>query len=311
MTEFSIELVRPEDRPWLEPMTFPAYCHLLDLARTSRHPEQGDPHEVDPLGLVVRSGERIVGLILAELPVEPSRPAQVLSLLIDADFRRQGLGSRLLAALEAEVARRRGGRLGAVYSAGGAESVGLERIFEKNGWSEPRPRTLSVRFGREAGLGAAAFAPERMRRQGRDLEIFPWSSLDPDERQALIRSHEEKPWVTPALEAWRFDRLAPDPTSVGARYQGQVVGWVINHRVHRTVRFTCSFMRKDLSRLGKIVPLYRAAIARVPDDCDCSFVTPYSHPEMIGFIERWIAPIASSVRQTRSRYKDLEGGSSP
>ena len=46
-------------------------------------------------------------------------------------------------------------------------------------------------------------------------------------------------------------------SSLGLRYRGEVVGWVINHRMdERTVRFTCSFMRRDLARRAAILALY-------------------------------------------------------
>ena len=41
---------------------------------------------------------------------------------------------------------------------------------------------------------------------------------------------------------------------------------MINHVVAPgTVRFTCSFLRKDLSRRGRIVPLYRESLRRLAE----------------------------------------------
>ncbi len=110
------------------------------------------------------------------------------------------------------------------------------------------------------------------------------------------------------LVPWQFDRGGFDPSSVGARYRGRVVGWVITHRASfDTVRFTCSFMRKDLSRRGRILPLYAAALERLrATPCRlCTFVTPYSYTGMVEFIRRRLVPISSFVGETREVRKPL------
>ena len=88
--------------------------------------------------------------------------------------------------------------------------------------------------------------------------------------------------------------------------KANVVGWVINHVVAPgTVRFTCSFLRKDLSRRGRIVPLYRESLRRLAEGGveRATFVTPVIYPNMVRFILRWIAPIAEFVGETRGSAK--------
>ena len=121
------------------------------------------------------------------------------------------------------------------------------------------------------------------------------------------------PWITPALAPWRFEGAGFDPvSSIGARLPaakgGDVIGWVINHVVAPgTVRFTCSFLRKDVSRRGRIVPLYHESLQRLAAAGveRATFVTPVLYPNMIRFILRWIAPIADFVGETRGSAKRL------
>jgi len=310
-------------------MTFPAYRRLLALERTSRHPEQGDRRQIDPLALAAWRGGEPVGLLLAELPVEGEK-AEVLSVYVRPAVRGQGIASALVAEVENLLRAGRFAEIVAVYTAGKPpfgergrslasepapgqrlgpremdekpEIAYLERIFVRRGWSPPEPRTLSVRFTPEAAMAAPLFAEKRRRVLARDLEIFPWSELQPAEHREMKRSNDRRRWIEPALEPWRFDRFGFDPSSVGARYRGRVVGWVINHRVsEEVVRFTCSFMRKDLSRRGRILPLYHAVLERLqPTPCRlCTFVTPFSYPGMVGLIRRWIVPFACFVGETR------------
>lgn len=313
MTE-SVEITTLEagtSDPRLAAMTFPIYRSLLDLAPASRHPEQGDTRRIQPVAVVARAGGEPVGLALGELPVDSGPAPELLSLFVAAEARRTGIGSALVAAFEQEVARRGFGELAAVYTAGKPSIAAVERIFARRGWEEPRPRTLSVRFPPEAALASDLFSERRMRALGAGLELVPWVELGAEERAEIRRSHERAPWITPALAPWRFEAAGFDPvSSIGARYRGEVVGWVINHVVDpRTVRFTCSFMRKDISRRGRIVPLYRASLERlaaagVPR---ATFITPVVYPNMIRFIRRWIEPIAEFVGETRGTRKQLGG----
>jgi hypothetical protein len=83
-----------------------------------------------------------------------------------------------------------------------------------------------------------------------------------------------------------------------------------NHRAATDiVRFTCSFMQKGLSGRGRILPLYRASLERLPHTCRLStFVTPFSYPHMIRLIQRWMAPVAERVTETRGVSKALGAG---
>lgn len=308
MPEIRVLRTAPPAAAGLAGMTFPAYRRLLALERSVRHPEQGDRRPIDPLAVAAWEGGCAVGLALAELPVADRRPSELLSVFVQPSHRRRGLAGALVAAVE-QAARERGfTELRAVYTAGGEATGYLERVFARRRWSEPRARTLSVRFTPEAARRSAMFEHRRTAALARDLEIFPWSDLSEEERRELRASDTETPWITPALRPWRFDRLPLHPSSVGARRRGEVVGWVLNHAAAPgVVRFTASFMHKGLSRRGRILPLYAASLDRlVGTDCRlCTFVTPVGYTGMNRLVRRWIAPFALFVGETRGTSIDL------
>ncbi len=325
MSRIELERLTAPVPSTFERMTFPIYRRLLALERTSRHPEQGDERQIQPLGIAVRCDGDPAGLILAELPVDEaavpgscapddedadSRAVQVLSVFVEPSRRRQGLATALFAELEGQAAELGFADLAAVYTTGKPAIGHLERIFAHRGWSPPKPRTASVRFALEAGLASDLVADERrLAVLSRGLEIFPWSELEPEERQELKRSQSEEPWIAPGLVPWHFDRHGYDPSSVGGRFRGRVVGWAINHRIAPdSVRFTCSFMRGDLSRRGRILPLYAAALRRLEGTACrwCTFVTPYSFGPMVEFIRRRLAPIATALGETRESRRSLD-----
>ncbi len=314
--EVEIELLTPptpQQAPELEAMTFPVYRPLLTLAPTVRHPEQGDAKPIRPIALVARAKGEPVGLVLGELPLSVRGGAEVLSLFVVPEWRSRGVGRALVARLEAEVAEQGQAELTAVYTTGKPSIAAFERILWKRGWQAPEARTLSVRFTPQTALGAEVFEERRMAAIAAGLELFSWADLSADEKGAIRASHERAPWITPLLAPWRFEGAELDPiSSVGARKGGEVVGWVLNHRVAPgLVRFTCSFMRKNLSRRGRIVPLYRESLRRLAaTDCRlCTFVTPVEYEGMIGFIQRWIVPVAEFLAETRGSRKRLDLGS--
>lgn len=309
MTRIDIQPLTAPGENALAAMTFPVYRPLLDLVPTSRHPEQGDPRRIQPIGCVARAGAQPVGLVLGELPLDPGAAPEMLSLFVIPELRRNGIGRALVAALEAETARRGFDSLATVYTVGKPGIAAFERILWQQGWQAPTARTVSVRFPPASALASELFSERRMKALSRGLELFPWHLLGAEERIRIRTDDEDHPWITPALAFWRFEGAGFDPvSSIGARLHGEVVGWVLNHEVQPgVVRFTCSFMRKEISRRGRIIPLYQESLrCLVETGCRrATFVTPVIYPNMIRFIHRWLVPIAEFVGETRGSRKSL------
>jgi GNAT superfamily N-acetyltransferase len=306
--DFQIDDLRRTDELSCEKMTFPAYRHLLTLEPTFRLPGEAEQRPVRAFGVVGRYGDRPVGLALAEMPTREADGApELLSLFVEPPHRREGLATALVEAVEDGLRDRGFDLVEAVYMTGKAAVAAVERIFETRGWQAPELRTITVKFTMQEALSTPWYG--RMGLLPAGAEIFAWKDLTPAERQQLVESNERSPWIANSLQPWRHDTIGFDPvSSVGLRYRGEVVGWVINHRVDaRTVRFTCSFMRKDLSRRARIVPLYSEALRRLSEaGCEfCTFVTPTVYPGMLEFIRRHCAPYASFTGETRGTRKRL------
>lgn len=288
-------------------MTFPAYRHLLALEPALRLPAEAAQRQVQPVALVARAGERPIGLALAEVAVRrQDGSAELLSLFVEREHRQQGVATALLAAIEDDLRRRGEDAVEAVYMTGKPSIVAIERLFEKGGWERPTLRSVTVKFTIAEALSTPWYgrfpAPE-------GGEVFSWKDLTPAERQQIVDSNDRAPWIPVSLQPWRHDQVKFDEvSSVGLRYHGEVVGWVINHRVdERTVRFTCSFMRRDLARRARILTLYSEAVRRLSETgCQaCTFITPTVYPEMVQFIHKHMAPYASFTGETRGTRKTL------
>jgi hypothetical protein len=187
-------------------------------------------------------------------------------------------------------------------------TAAIERIFQKCGWGGPVTRALAVRFTPEAASRTPWFRRVALPRG--DFEIFPWTELNYDERESIKSSHEQTAWIARGLEPWKHDYYGFDPiSSLGLRHHGTVAGWVINHRVSvGCVRFTCSFIRTDLSRRGRILPLYTESIVRLSQAGigECSLVTPIEYSQMAQFLRRRCAGAVHFFAETRASAKLLQ-----
>jgi type 2 lantibiotic biosynthesis protein LanM len=293
--------------PAFQAMTFPAYRHLLPSQPSPRHPDQGDTRVIQPFGIAAWRGAAPVGLALAETPLYDGSAPELLSLFVTPALRGKGIATALVKRLEDELAARGFGEVTAVYMTGRPAITAVERVLGKRGWSAPVQRSVTVRFTPEEAETTPWFG--RVSLGTDDFEIFPWSELGPEEREALIESHRAAPWIREGLEFWRHDSYGFDTvSSLGVRYRGSVVGWVINHRIAAdTVRFTCSFVRDDLGRRGRILPLYTESISRLKAaGCRiCTFVTPAFYEDMIKFVNRRCRRWVSFVEETRGSTKAL------
>jgi hypothetical protein len=138
--------------------------------------------------------------------------------------------------------------------------------------------------------------------------IFPWLEITQEERQAIQHQQETQPWIPEDLIPFQYEKHLEPITSLGLRYQGQVVGWMINHRLSPdTIRYTCSFVRKDLQKMGRIISLYAEA-AKLQVQAKISNViwtVPVAHESMVNFVKHRWAPYLASVGETKGTFKFL------
>lgn len=304
------EGLAPPVDPRLARMTFPAYRRLLDLGRAQRHPGMAGQPWVKPLALGAWAFGEPAALALAEIPEGQSARAEILSLFVAAEHRGRGLGGALLAAAERALARMGVEEVQGVYMTGQPGQPALERLLIRAGWSAPETRQLTMRFTPEGARRMEWFGRYPF---GDGFEVFPWKDLTDEEREGLRASQRATGWIKPDLEPWRHDAYGFEPvSSIGIRLDGEIVGWVINHALdERTVRFTCSFIRKDLGRRGKIVPAYTEAVRRLSEGTsfvECSLTVPVRHGGMSAFVLRRCAPHALFIGETRGTAKRLAAG---
>jgi GNAT superfamily N-acetyltransferase len=281
-------------------MVFPAYRPVL--AQVGGADDKGNRF----FARRATANGRPIGLALGGIAGDGAT-AELLSVYVVPDARNVGVATELLRGLESDLRRGGAKKMSGTYMTSNPTIPALEKVFAKLGFDAPERRTVAVRFTPEEARKTPWYSRAKIPEGG---TIFPWTELTAEEREALQRSQAERRWIHPDLEPWRFDEGFDPISSVGLRMpNGEVVGWVINHRIApEAVRYTVSFIRDDLARRGGIFCLYVASIERLDGTgIYGTFVTAAQFPSMQRFVLRRCAPYITFCGETRGVSKTLDG----
>lgn len=285
----------------LQHMTFPTYRNLLK-------PEATFDFEVIPIAAIVDSN--VVGLALTAMPVNEgdTRDPSLLSVFVDPQYRNRGVGTHLVAACGATVAQKGGKKVATKYVDSKPGIKHFERIIAKCGWDDPISRMLVIKCSQKVLEEKAPWL--RRRKLSPKFEVIDWVDVTEEQREEIKRSHAEEKWIAEDLVPFDHEKNLDKRTSVALALHGKIVGWVINHMVSEdTVRFTCSFVRKDLQRLGRVFILYQAASDRMDKHGIpfCMWTVPTHHPGMYQFAQKAMVPFSISSHESRGAIWNLPG----
>lgn len=246
-----------------------------------------------------------VGLVLAEICPD-GRSAEVLSIYVKPAHRQKGVGTALIARLTAELSLRGCVNARLVYTTGQPTTPALERLLQKHNWTSPQPRMLVCK----TSLDRIFQAPWMQRSTlPASYQICRWAEVTAAERLDIQQRQASCPWIPSDLVPFQHEQNLEPLNSLGLRYQGQVVGWVITHRLAPdTIRYTCSFVREDLQKMGRIIPLYVNAI-RTQHQANIAqgiWTVPFCHTAMIQFVKKRMSSYLNSLEETRSCFRLLE-----
>lgn len=275
--------------PPFRAMTFPKFQAMLQSVGLGRQ----------TIAIGASENHQPVGLILAEIQAQS---AKILSLFVKTEYRNQGIATRLVDRIEQALISLGCQETYLVYAAGKRTTKALERVLEKCGWANPEPRMLICRCSSQA----MQYAPWVQRAVlPRSFEIFPWAELTLADRAALLSAE----WYPSSLSPFEYEPSMEPLNSLGLRYQGEVVGWMITQRpCFDTVCYSCSYIHPDLQQRGRIIPLYAESIKRHctrPDIPNSSWVVPYIYAGMVQFVKHRMADYITSMDEFRRSTKTL------
>lgn len=251
----------------------------LDIQRI-----EGAPFEVL---LVATVDGREAGVLIAERRGELAR---LMSVVVEANLRRRGVATGLLAALRSHLAGTEVRRVDAMYG-GGPDADVVNGLLRKAGFTWPVSSMM-------VGVGTERILDGRWSR-ARPLpedRIEAWTDLAA-EAEATLRPAQ---WFPDALGP--FPEAPVEPlSSVGLVVQGAVVGWCLTHRLDvKTVRYSRLYVHPAHRRGRRGVALLAEAIRRqraagIPYG---RFGVRTDNAGMLRFAERWLVPHLASWQET-------------
>ena len=295
--EFEIEPLVGLNVGRFAPLTFPAYREFLIHEIKNPSPDVyalGASRHHQPAGLLLAGDLEALGPTIRSIYVVP-------------DCRRLGIGAQLLWRAEKEARARNWSSLRGAFMEGPDALEGLRGLLAHSGWREPDLRTRLYKLSRRKIKEARWL--RRRRPLPADFEYFRWTELRPEERAKLIRVHQDTGWPKRDVFPFRYGEQFDEESSFGLRFQGDVVGWAVNHKLSSdTIRFTCSYLREDLQTLGRLVEVYAQSIDRILRHTHYDyavFTVPVEYPAMIRFAERHLAPYAVGTKRSFGSVKAM------
>jgi GNAT superfamily N-acetyltransferase len=295
---YRVRAVEPAESTLLSALTFPYYDRLLRTV--------GSEPRTLALGAYLLG--RPVGLVLGEGGGAGPSVGTIRSIAVSPQYRRQGLGTALLACAEDLLLQLGCGVANMEWFADGPANTALEGLLRKRMWLPPKPYSLLC----EADLDTMVRGPWMSLHLPPDFEVFSWANLTHQDRTDMLARQFTEPWFPELLSPFPFGGAIEPVTSIGLRYRGDVVGWAITTHIRPDkVRFCVLFVREDLRFRGTALALLAHSIRRAETLSIRSWVfdVAFDNTPMLRFVRRSMAPFLRSIRVNVSSRKMLAEGS--
>jgi predicted GNAT family acetyltransferase len=265
-------------------MTFPGLQYLLEKTKS----------EEAIFAYTVSYLNQPVGLGIGEID-QHKDSAEILSLFVESGHRNRGVATQLLQYIERKMKTKGCHHMSINYLSGKPTTPALERVLQKCFWAEPQVDEIICKGHIDSGIRMPWVKKEDY--FDNSYEIFPWSSITEEE---IISIQAQKDDIPHDLYPLQYMGNMEGLNSIGLRYRGDVIGWLISHRIAPdTIRFTCSYIRQDLQKIGRNLGLMAEGIkrqykARVPY---IIWTTPMHHQGMVEFTKRRISPFLVYLKE--------------
>lgn len=137
------------------------------------------------------------------------------------------LARQLLEKLQIAAKHEGGGYFVCNYSLEDPETPALQKVLAACGWKLDQPFSVECLYNSYTFNPPWIHIPYKL---PSSMKEFAWSELTEQDRQQII--HDEHRGVIPlAVLPFRQEHLIEPLNSLGLRYEGRVVGWIITHRI--------------------------------------------------------------------------------
>ncbi|GAB5522064.1 MAG: hypothetical protein RhofKO_43150 [Rhodothermales bacterium] len=288
---------------WLPSATVAASYDAQTFPRFSKRLALHAVHDPVLMVMAVAHGKPLAAIVAEHAP--DATEGRLLSCWVRPDHRRQGLGTALLLRVEALLAERGCTLLEAPYRSNWAGTIAFEHMMHRQGWAPPRcaqvlcinhdlPCLLQTRWLQRATLPPG-------------IEVFPWADLTAAEAETITRTQDADAWFDNVLTPFQLEHLLEPTTSFGLRQAGEVIGWIVRHRLRPDMLQCTALVVRDRAPYGCGLALLRHSIAAqvnlgVPN---ASYMIDANNRKMLAFMRRRLAPYGMTEAENRIGQKVL------
>jgi GNAT superfamily N-acetyltransferase len=246
---------RLSESVWLAALGNP-YSELLFPPPLSQ--TQGKPLNEPLSGVVALHDEKPIGLILCEPGNAES--ARIICWSVLPAFRNKGIGNSLLEYLEHTLLKRGKRNLILTFRSDLPAFKVIEKVLNRRCWSTPRIELKLYKVTAKSFNEPAWFSRVKL---AHGCTLFPWRELSGDDRAAIIEKQKKTGWYPRELTPFQEESKIEWSNSLGLRQHGEVVGWLITHRVAPDViQYTSLFVSHAQRSLAGGLPLIVESIRR-------------------------------------------------
>ncbi|MFA6914777.1 MAG: GNAT family N-acetyltransferase [Parachlamydiales bacterium] len=284
---------RPEQ---LTPAKRQEYAALLESKLSSRLFTGRNPMGIksgELLLLGAYAEDRLIGCLSYSV-YKGLFAADLLYISVLPEFRQQGIGLSLLNFLKEDLIQRNVHVCWAMYIKEDPFTSTLQDLFAKTGWGEPHHEI--IRLFLDAWEYVSPYSSYPL---PKGCEIFKWTDLTDDERATLKFKDQQRSFpehVSPFSTKYAIEPL----NSLGIRCEGEIIAWLITHRVNKeTIRFSVFYVSPEYRRTACFLELGNIAIAAQHNSpiqwamCEINFTQ--GHSTWRRFAMRELAPHAKKI----------------
>jgi len=242
-------------------------------------------------------GQELVGMAIADIQ---ANFAEVISLFVSENHRQRGIATQLVAGMEQGLTQ---GKIKLVqfgYRSNWQSVAIIERILQKQAWATPVIARIvcksDARIAQAPWLHKYKLPPK--------FTIFPWSELTTSEKKKLQKAS----WYPKNLTPFQEENKLEYANSLGMRYGGEVVGWIVTHRTApHTIQYTSLFVKQQFQPFGRAIFLLAESIKLqlANGTPNYVFMVDMDHQQMMRFVERRLKPFLTSIVEYRGCFKEL------
>lgn len=230
--------------PYLS-FTFPYYREQIEQG-----PQQGK-------WIAIGAAEHTtpVGLALAAIDGDCGN---LVSLYVNPQQRRQKVGTRLMEALEEAIQEMGCRSLSLNYTTKRATAANLESILTQLNWPLPTCQMFFCEYDMLA-LQHPPFA--EFQPLAHPFTLFPFDAIT-DAEKTWIQDHCGTLFPR-ELDPLRDRENLESLNSIGLRFQNELIGWIVTHRISlETIRYTSLFVKPAFRPKGVAIALMAEAVRK-------------------------------------------------